>query len=286
MKSKIFLPISVCLFSLLDTTAQTKTDTLMSDYVDARSYKTMHDYLASNFIPVRNSDPIDDAMKVNQGKHVLIERAYEPSEPPVASNNSWDNILPTVYQKDALVGSPWLLPYYIQGLVINNYDSVLNKPDYLYNYDKKSGNLLLLRGTEPPIAVNKEQVNAFCLKMDKGGYIFERVPFINADEFFQVIYKGPKFCFYKLYKNKLINSHKTTNGYVTEGNNYDEYADILTYYVIDKTKKETAIFELKKSSLRKALTAETEFVSRFYKDHKTATIDEDYLYQLAEALNK
>ena len=80
--------------------------------------------------------------------------------------------------------------------------------------------------------MNRDQVNMFCLKLDKGGFIFMRVPLINANEFFQVISKGSKYSCYKLYKNVFVKANqKTTTGYMPDGKNYDEYKDVDTYYM-------------------------------------------------------
>jgi hypothetical protein len=130
-------------------------------------------------------------------------------------NSSYDKFLPSVYHKEVTQGSPFLIPIYVPGLVITHSYGIVNKKEYRYNYDKVTGNLLLIRDKESPIAVDRELVNSFCLKLDKGGYIFMRVPLINSNEFFQVINKGPKYSCYKLFKNIFINANQKTNGYVT-----------------------------------------------------------------------
>jgi hypothetical protein len=92
-------------------------------------------------------------------------------------------IKPTYYyHKEPTQGSPFCF-LYVPGLVVNAPIQSLTNPDYLYNYDKMSGNLLLKRNNESPIAVNRWQVKQFCLKTDKGGLIFMRVPLINNNEF-------------------------------------------------------------------------------------------------------
>jgi len=201
-------------------------------------------------------------------------------------SGSWDKFLPTVYHKEATVGSPFLISLYVQGLVVNQMDSVINKPEYEYNYDKITGNLLLKRNNLNPIAVNKDQVNMFCLKLDKGGYIFSKVPVINANEFFQVIARGSNYSSYKLYKNIFIKANqKTTSGYVPDGQNYDEYQDVITYYIVDEKKQEWSIFELTKKSIRKTLSAQSGEVEQYFKDHKYEDYTESFVAQLIDKLN-
>jgi len=165
-------------------------------------------------------------------------------------------------------------------------DSVINKPDYEYNYDKKSGNLLLKRNNQDPIAVNKDQVHMFCLKLDKGGYIFMKVPLINANEFFQVIAKGSKYSAYKLYKNIFVRANQqSSTGYTQDGKNYDEFKDVETYYMMDETKQEWSAFELTKRSIRKTLNAQSPAVEQYFKDHRTNELTESYLAEMLGKLN-
>ena len=201
-------------------------------------------------------------------------------------NASWDKSLPSVYNKEPLLGSPFLLAAYTPGLVVTILDSVIDKPDYRYNYDKMSGNFLLKRNHELPIAVYREQIRYFCLKTKTDGYIFERVALINPDEFYQVLYKGPKFSGYKLYKSKFIPAGQTTNGYLTEGNNYDEYMDIITYYLLDQTTGEAVIFELTRKSIRKVFASKSATVEQFFKDHKADEMTESLLVRLLEKMNQ
>ncbi len=113
-----------------------------------------------------------------------------------------------------------------------------------------------------------------------------RVPLINANEYFEVIYKGLKYSSYKLYKNKFINANQKTNGYISDGKDYDEYQDIETYYLVDERKQESTIYELAKKSIKKSLSSETTFVDQYFKDHRYDDITEIFVSHLLEALNK
>jgi hypothetical protein len=288
MRSTHLLPISVCFFMLLNADAQTNgaTGKQPFDSLEVRAFNSLISFISADTLKVKTTATEQDPNRHLGEEHILVPAVQTYPGAGQMPSYSWDNMVPQVHNKEATMGSPFLLTFYVPGLVINQYNTVINKPDYLYNYDKMSGNLLLQRGNDKPIAVNKEQVKYFCLKEPKGGYIFEKVTDISPDEFFQIIMKGPKYSFYKLYKNKFISSNQKTNGYITEGNNYDEYKDVVDYYVIDHRKNEYQIFELKKSAIRKAIPADTEFVNQYFKDHKILDVDDLYLAQLAEALNK
>jgi hypothetical protein len=284
MKSKTLLTVSICLFTHLSPGAQTnntKTNTL-----EMSAFNRLVDFISVETQSTKIAEYEKNNISHEGEEHILsspLARGAAREEP---ESGSWDKFLPTVYNKEATVGSPFLLPIYVQGLVVNQLDSVINKPDYEYNYDKKSGNLLLKRNNQDPIAVNKEQVNMFCLKLDKGGYIFMKVPLINANEFFQVISKGSKYSSYKLYKNIFIKANQqTTTGYTSDGKNYDEFKDVETYYMVDETKQEWSVFELTKRSIRKALSAQSPAVEQYFKDHKYEDLTESYLAEMLGKLN-
>ena len=127
----------------------------------------------------------------------------------------------------------------------------------------------------------------FCLKLDKGGYIFMVVPLINANEFFQVIAKGARYSCYKLYKNTFVRANqKSSSGYTPDGQNYDEYKDVNTYYVVDEKNQTSAIFELTKKSIKKALSSESLAVEQYFNEHKNEDYSESFVSQLIGSLNK
>jgi hypothetical protein len=292
MKSKRLLSISTLLFSFAFAGAQTNINSgkREPDSLNTLSFRILVKFISSDTLTTHISETEKNSISHLGEQHQLITpvQTYPGSAADMAKNShfGYDNFLPSVYNKEATQGSPFLLPVYVPGLVINPSYGVVNTSDYLYNYDKMSGNLLLKRNNEQPIAVNRGQVKMFCLKLDKGGYIFSQVPLINDNEFFQVIYKGPKYSSYKLYKNKFINSNQKTNGYSTDGKSYDEYQDIETFYIVDERKGEWAIYELSKKSIKKALNAESVAVDQYLKEHKYDDITESWMAQLLESLNK
>jgi hypothetical protein len=289
---KIFLTIFFCVALLFSAIAQTNNPLLKNprissiDTLEVVAFRKLLHFIADETQPQKRSDINIDSLKRLSESHFLYANSHTYFNTYDQDNTSYDNFLPTVYHKEGLEGSPFLLTAYVPGLVVNQIDSVIDKTNYLYNYDKVTGNLLLKRDNELPIAVNKEQVKYFCIKEEKGGYIFERVSLISSNEYFQVLYKGPKYSFFKLIKSNFIPSSKTTNGYSTTGNNYDEYKDYYIYYMVDHVKDEFAVLELSKKSIRKALSSENGAVEQYFKDHKWTEIDEPYVEHLFEKLNQ
>ena len=284
MKSKIFFTVSAIFCTQLFLSAQTGNPKVNPYEVSA--FNRLVDYIKTDTQKARIAEYEKNNISHQGEEHILSIPVARGAAAEGPESGSWDKFLPTVYHKDATVGSPFLISLYVQGLVVNQLDSVINKPDYLYNYDKITGNLLLKRNNQDPIAVNRDQVKMFCLKLDQGGFIFMRVPLINANEYFQVISKGSKYSCYKLYKNVFVKANQqSTSGYTPDGKNYDEYKDVDTYYMLDETKQEWTIFELTKKSIRKALIEQSPAVESYIKDHRGDEITESYVAQLLGKLN-
>jgi hypothetical protein len=284
MKSKFFFTVSAILCAPFILEAQT-SNPKVNPY-EVAAFNRLVDYIKTDTQKAKIAEYEKNNVSHQGEEHVLSVPLARGAAAEGPESGSWDKFLPTVYHKEATIGSPFLISLYVQGLVVNQLDSVINKPDYLYNYDKITGNLLLKRNNQDPIAVNRDQVNMFCLKLDKGGFIFMRVPLINANEYLQVISKGTKYSSYKLYKNVLVKANQqTTSGYTPDGKNYDEYKDVETYYMLDETKQEWSVFELSKKSIRKALSEQSPAVEQFIKDHRGDDITESYVAQLLDKLN-
>ena len=285
MKSKIFFTVSALFCTQFLLRAQTGGPKV--NPIEVAAFNRLVDFIKTDTQEAKIAEYEKNNVSHQGEEHVFsmpLARGAAREEP--GGGTSWDKFLPTVYHKDATVGSPFLISLYVHGLVVNQLDSVINKPDYLYNYDKIIGNLLLKRNNQDPIAVNRDQVNMFCLKLDKGGFIFMRVPLINANEYFQVISKGSKYSCYKLYKNVFVKANQqTTTGYTPDGKNYDEYKDVETYYMLYEAKQEWTIFELTKKSIRKALSDQSQAVELYIKDHRGDDITDSYVAQLLDKLN-
>ncbi len=284
MKSKIFFTVSVLFCTQFSLKAQTGNPKV--NPIEVAAFNRLVDYIKTDTQGAKIAEYEKNNISHQGEENVLSIPLARGAAAEGPESGSWDKFLPTVYHKDATIGSPFLISLYVQGLVVNQLDSVINKPDYLYNYDKITGNLLLKRNNQDPIAVNRDQVNMFCLKLDKGGFIFMRVPIINANEYFQVISRGSKYSCYKLYKNVLVKANQqSTTGYTPDGKNYDEYKDVETYYMVDGTKQEWTIFELTKKSIRKVLSDQSATVEQYIKDHRGDDITESYIAQLLDKLN-
>ena len=294
MKYKLLAAFSLCCLILQPVKAQNSGTVVPgavspglrgADTLEVLAFRRLLNFISTESKGAKKSDINMDSLKSLSEVHFLSNPVQAIGSSFTQENTSYDNFLPQVYHREGLQGSPFFLTAYVSGLVVNQIDTVIDKPDYLYNYDKVSGNLLLKRGNESPIAVNRNQVKYFCLKADKGGYIFERVMLINPNDYFQVLFKGLKYSLYKQIKSKFIPANQKTDGYSSAGKDFDEYRDLYTFFIVDQKKGEPVEFELSKKSIRKALPAENAFIEQYFKDHKGEDMDELYVQHLIEKLN-
>jgi len=233
----------------------------------------------------------------------------QPSAPPAAANipvtlipfkitgvhiNSFTDpsfdaqqgaIFPVFTVKEETRGSRYLFAEWAKGFVVNSKDSLIQRNDMMFNYDKMGGGLLLTRDGRSAIEVNREQVKTFTLYGADGvQYNFENVPAISNKRYVEVVEEGTKYKIYKLVNTEFVKSDYATNGITTSGNPYDEYVDKATYYVIGKDGAPLQI-SLKKKALKEAFKEDTEKLNQFFASNG-GDIDDDYLRGLGEYMNK
>jgi CarboxypepD_reg-like domain len=196
------------------------------------------------------------------------------------------SLIPVFSHQEDTRGSRYLFDKSVKGMVVNQFDTIINNPAYLYNYDKIGGNLLLTQDNQNYIEVDKQQIKSFALKGDNAGYVFEHVRSVKDNNFFEVVLKGTKYAVYKLIKTKLIKANHQTNGYTESGNYYDEYKDERIYYFVDVKNNTARQFELKKKSIKEVFGVEKVKTDKYFSDHINEDINEDFIKNLTVYLNQ
>jgi len=145
-----------------------------------------------------------------------------------------NGLLPQFHPVDATQGSRYLANEWLDGYVIAADNSVIKNPKFGLNYDKIGGGLLLSQDRNTAIEVDKDKVKSFTI-VDKLGQenTFVSVPDIDKSHYVVILSDGAKYKFYKQIKTKFIKANYTTDGMTSRGNNYDEYADEYTYFVLN-----------------------------------------------------
>jgi hypothetical protein len=197
-------------------------------------------------------------------------------------------IFPVFHHKDDTQGSRYLFPSWVHGYVVNNKDSIVQNPIFLFDYDKIGGNLLLTKDKHAAIEIYRDLIKSFTL-VDalNQQYTFTMVPDIDKTHFVQVIASGSNYKIYKLTKTKFVASNYSSDGLASTGNNYDEYQDEGTYYVLDaKTNQLQKLPSLRKKTIKEVFAKEPDKLSKFMADNSDSSIDDSYLANLGDYMNK
>lgn len=204
-----------------------------------------------------------------------------------AVRNYTGSLMPVFTYKEETKGSRYLFNAWTPGSVTNTDNSVFGNPEYLYNYDKIEGGLLLTHDKQSAIEVDKVQIKAFNLIAGTDDTLtFENIPAVDAAHFVQVLSSGTKYKIYKLTKTKFVKSNYHTDGIATIGNPYDEYVDENSYYLSTIKDNKIEKISLKKKVLKEVFAGEEEKLKQFFKDYNNDQINDVYLINLGNYLNK
>jgi hypothetical protein len=193
------------------------------------------------------------------------------------------------HSKDDTKGSRLFLRDWTKGYVIANNDSILRNDKAGFNYDKISHTLYFTPDRQTVVEIDRAALKGFYLSAPDGDYRFVKVPAIKPDVFFQLVggdANPAQFNAYKLTKTAFKKADFHTDGMVETGNNYDEYVDTKEYYIVMPGGKDFQTIELKKKSIRTALSSQKAKVEEFFSQHKDADINDALINDLIEHLNK
>ncbi len=190
------------------------------------------------------------------------------------------------HQKGNLRGNRYLFDNFVHGFVINSNNELIHNPDYLFDYDKIGGMLLVTKDKNNITEVSWDQTKSFTLynKADQR-FVFEKVPAIDKSHYVQVLASGPKYKIYKLIKTNFVKSDYVNNGVTAHGNDYDEYVDDADYYVLDIQANQPKKLSLKKKSIKENFAKDADKVNKYLSDN-SGDIDDAYLSKLGDYMNQ
>jgi hypothetical protein len=203
--------------------------------------------------------------------------------PPL--NVTQGTILPSFTVKEETRGSRYFANAWAHGFVVNSRDSLIQRPDFMFNYDKTGGALLLTQDGKSAIEINRDLVKSFTIYGPEGQqYVFENIPAISKNRYVEVVEAGPKYKIYKLISTEFVKSDYSTNGLSSSGNQYDEYVDKGIYYVVGKDGVPHQV-ALKKKALKLAFNDEPAKLDQFMQAN-SGDIDDNYLRDLGDYMNR
>jgi len=193
---------------------------------------------------------------------------------------------PIAREKEETHGNRYYNKDWSNGYVINTQGKQINNAGLLFNYDKVSGDLLLTHDQKTAIIVNRNQIKSFTLyDVNKKEHRFEIIPAIDAVRFVEVLTDGSKYKIYKLTKTKFIPSNYTTNGLVSSGNSYDEYADENAYYLLTANDQMQKL-ALKRKAIKHAFENDENKLDAFFSKNNSGNIDDQFLKDLGDYMNQ
>jgi hypothetical protein len=201
-------------------------------------------------------------------------------------SNDVGGYLKPSHEKGDTRGSQYLFETFVHGYMVNSSGEIVNKPNYLFDYDKMNGNLLLTRDNKTMIIADQSQAKSFSLFSNADQRVdFEEVPAIDNSHYFQILATGKKYKICKLLKTRFARADYVNNGAAPHGHDYDEYIDEPDYYVLDIQANQAQKFSPKKKSIKEVFAKEADKVSKFLADN-SGRIDDAYLGKLGAYMNQ
>jgi len=195
------------------------------------------------------------------------------------------SIMPVFAPVEATHGSRYLFDGWVKGALISTDGAVYNDPSYGFDYDKMEGAVLLSKDQKSAIQVDNSKIRSFTLydKQDSPEN-FILLPAIDPAHYVQVISDGSKYKIYKLTLTHFVKNNYHNDGMTSIGNNYDEYVDDYSYYVVINGGSPQKV-ALKRKSLKEVFKNDPDKLNRFF-DTTNGDIDDSYLQALGDFMNK
>lgn len=198
-----------------------------------------------------------------------------------------NGLLPTFHPTEATQGSKYLDNDWLSGYIVVADNSVVKNPQYGLNYDKITGGLLLSQDRKTAIEVDKDKVKSFTI-VDKNNVenTFVSVPEIDKSHYVVVLADGSKYKIYKQISTKFIKNNYHSDGMTSTGNNYDEYEDTYTYYVLNAKTNKLQVISTRKKSLKAAFEGDGVKMDNFFAQNNDSSNADAYLKQVGTYVNQ
>jgi hypothetical protein len=195
--------------------------------------------------------------------------------------------LTVFHQKEETQGSRYLFNWWVNGTMLDTNLVVINTADFNFNYDKIGKKILATRDKNTIIEINDAAINSFILKTDTSITKFEKIPAISKKEFLiEVVKNEVKYSLYKSMKTTFQKADYANNGVIASGKKYDEFVDEFEYYIIFPGGNQFKKVDLKKKSIREALSSEEAKVKQYFSKSESGVVNETFLKELILFLNQ
>jgi len=204
---------------------------------------------------------------------------------PLATMGDGGVIAPT-HQKGELRGSMYIFKNFVHGYVVTAAGDINYNPNYLLDYDKIGGALLLTQNKRVINEVSWDQIQSFVLYSNADErFVFTKAPDIDKSHYVQVLSAGDKYKIYKLIKTKFVKADYVNAGVIAHGTDFDEYVDEPEYYVVDVQGGKTKKLALKKKSIKEDFIKDADKTNKYLSDNG-GSINDEYLSKFGDYVNQ
>jgi hypothetical protein len=214
------------------------------------------------------------------------------SQPPISPD--MDNelgrknlVVAPLISKENNIGSPYLVPGWIRGVVEFRSHKRLPEPGGVawFNFDKIECVLLMIDSQNKVTKYPIDSILNISLADDNHEYNFEKVSWISDRYFLMPVIKSATgFSLYKRMYTKFINADYVDAGYYTTGKKSDQYADYYEYYLVYPGNRKWRKIYLQQSVVRHALKSESKLLDEFFSMHADE-IDEQSLLAIIQFID-
>ena len=215
-----------------------------------------------------------------------ITVGYQANENISNAGTSGGTITGMGHQKGNVHGNRYLFDDFAHGFVINAQGALFANPTYLYDYDKMGGGIMLSVNNGAVSQLDDAQIKTITLfgNGDKT-YVLAKVQSIDNGHYVQVLASGAKYNIYKATQTNFVKYDYVNRGVAAHGNDYDEFVDDFTYYLLDVQANQVQKISPKKKALKTAFAKDADKINKYLADH-SGDIDDVYLASLGAYMNQ
>lgn len=197
------------------------------------------------------------------------------------------------YSSGNIKGSQFFFQGFTDGSVTTTNNEVL-KGIYQFLFDKVRQEFFIISKSDkrdPPevLLAEKSQVKSFTLLTDRDHLFVPARTYdpANTVDFYEVLEKDDSgYTLLKSIKTTFVKFDNRDIEKIKRGDFYDEFVDKITYYISYKSSKPQSISLKKRNMINAFPEAKKAAVQSFQEDHSQDDVNEQYLINLVQAVNK
>lgn len=184
-------------------------------------------------------------------------------------------------------GKRFLFDRWVKGdSVITVQDGYVSTKDFLFNYDRLTGNLIVTQDRINIMAVAPSGLRSFILKDNDTEHYFKRADLIDSSKFLLVVVKSDAdYSLYKQLSTKFTKSDFRDDGLIKSGNRFDEYKEDNSFFIVHEKTGRVQLVNNKPKTIKAIFSEDEDLVRKFFRNDVNRRIDEQFLIDLVKYVN-